>query len=94
MKKKLITHTDVVVGLDKKWPGFQKRVTEGVAQLHIAERIQELRHRAHLSQRKLAERIGTTQSNVARMENPDYHDYRVSTLSKIAEATRGRFVIS
>jgi ribosome-binding protein aMBF1 (putative translation factor) len=93
MRNKIITHKDVVAGLDRKWPGFKKRVAEGVAQLRIAERIQELRQRAHLSQKRLAEKIGTTQSNVARMENLDYRDYRVSTLAKIAEATRGRFVI-
>lgn len=93
MKKKIVTHTDVLAKLNRKWPGFKKEVAEGVARLHVAERIAELRHRAHLSQKALAEKIGTTQSNVARMENPEYNDYRVSTLAKIAEATNGSFVI-
>ncbi|MBI2119403.1 MAG: helix-turn-helix transcriptional regulator [Elusimicrobia bacterium] len=53
-----------------------------------------MRQRSRMSQKELAERIGTTQSVVSRMESSNYVDYRVSTLKRIADATGGSFVIS
>ena len=39
-----------------------------------------------LSQRKLAEMVGTTASAICRLENADYDRYSVPTLRKIADA--------
>ena len=47
--------------------------------------LRELRQEAGLSQRELAERIGSTQSAIARMEKGEAEP-RVSTLEKLAEA--------
>src|SRR5262245_50859221 len=58
-----------------------------LARLRLANQILEVRHRAGLSQEALAERIGTKQSAVARMERGGYTGYTVSTLAKIAAAT-------
>jgi transcriptional regulator with XRE-family HTH domain len=49
--------------------------------------LREMRQRAGLSQRELAERIGTTQSAVARMENGATQP-KFCTLEKLAEALR------
>jgi ribosome-binding protein aMBF1 (putative translation factor) len=57
-----------------------------VQRLRLANQILEVRQRAGLSQEALAERIGTKQSAVARMERGDYMGYTVSTLAKIAAA--------
>lgn len=94
MNKKIITHTEVMKELDKKWPGFRRKVKAEADRLHIAYRIAQLRQRSRMSQKELAERIGTTQSVVSRMESSNYVDYRVSTLKRIADATGGSFVIS
>jgi transcriptional regulator with XRE-family HTH domain len=47
--------------------------------------LRELRRRAGFSQRELAERIGSTQSAVARMEKGEAEP-RFCTLEKLAEA--------
>lgn len=52
----------------------------------ISTQIRLLREREGWSQRDLAERIGTTQSGVSRIESPDYSAWRIETLRKIAEA--------
>ena len=46
--------------------------------------------RAGLSQAALAQRIGTQQSGVARMENAGCTSYTTNTLAKIAAATGSR----
>ena len=65
---------------------FQKELAE----LKLAEQIQAARQSAKLSQAGLAERIGTKQAGVARMERADYTGYTVTTLAKIAAATGSR----
>lgn len=93
MREKIFTHNDVLNELEKKWPGFKKEVKAKADKLHIAYKIAEMRHRARLSQKALANKIGTKQSVVARMESPNYKDYRVSTLSKIAQALHSQLVV-
>ncbi len=58
-----------------------------LARLKLANQIVAARQKRHLSQRALAERIGTKQPTVARMERADYTGYTVTTLAKIAAAT-------
>lgn len=94
MKQKFVTHEEVMQKFEKKWPGVSKEIEAEISQLHIAGHITELRRQTKLSQKVLAEKIGTTQSAVARMESPGYHDYKVSTLFKIAQVTGGAFRIS
>lgn len=65
---------------------FQKELAE----LKLAEQIQAARQSANLSQADLANRIGTKQTGVARMERADYSGYTVTTLAKIAAATGKR----
>jgi ribosome-binding protein aMBF1 (putative translation factor) len=62
---------------------FQKEL----ARLKIANQIAALRKGCGLSQADLAERIGTKQTGVARMERASYTSYTVATLAKIAAAT-------
>jgi transcriptional regulator with XRE-family HTH domain len=54
--------------------------------------LREMRQSAGLSQRELAERIGTTQSAVARMEKGTAHP-KFCTLEKLAEALQRDFCI-
>ncbi len=58
-----------------------------LARLELANQILDARQRAGLTQAQLAERIGTKQPAVARMERGDYQGHNVGTLAKIAIAT-------
>jgi ribosome-binding protein aMBF1 (putative translation factor) len=52
-------------------------------QLRVAYQILELRKKAGISQEELAEKIGTTQGNVARMES-GRQNFTIQMLEKIA----------
>lgn len=52
----------------------------------IASQIRILRTKANLNQSQLAEKIGTKQSVISRLEDPDSGTVNLNTLLKIAEA--------
>ena len=52
----------------------------------VARTIYELREQAGLSQKELADKVGTTQSVVSRLEDSDYEGHSLSMLSRIAKA--------
>ena len=58
-----------------------------LAKLQLAHQIAAARKRAGLSQAQLAERIGTKQTGVARMERAGTTGFTTTTLAKIAAAT-------
>ncbi len=55
--------------------------------LKLANQIAAVRTHSRLSQAGLAEKLGTKQAGVARMERTGYKGYTVGTLAKIAAAT-------
>ena len=55
----------------------------------ISEMLKEARHKAHLTQEQLAEKIGTKKSYISRIENGKA-DIQLSTLFKIFEQGLGR----
>lgn len=59
----------------------EARVNAAVAQLIFATR-----NKAGLSQAELAERIGTKQSAISRLEDADYEGHSLSMLQRIATA--------
>ncbi len=59
----------------------------------LARRIFELRTKAGLSQRELAERVGTSASAICRLEDADYEGHSLSVLKRIAEALDKRVEI-
>lgn len=56
------------------------------ARINIAEQIYALRQERKLTQKELADMMGTTQSVISRFENTDYENERVETLQKLASA--------
>lgn len=70
-----------------KNPKIGKYYNEYGKQLEIAYQISELRKKDGMSQAELADKIGTTQSNVARME-AGQQNFTTDTLQKIAIALR------
>jgi len=74
-------------------PAYRQAYEGMAAEFELASAIISARSKAGLSQAELAERMGTKQPVVARLEsgnsNPSYH-----TLERIAEATGSRLIIS
>ena len=59
----------------------------------VARTIYELRSDAGLSQKELADLIGTTQSVISRLEDEDYEGHSVSMLNRIARALNQRLTV-
>jgi len=68
-----------------KDPKFKRYYNEYGKQLEIAYQILQLRKNKKMSQAELAKKIGTRQSNIARME-AGRQNFTTETLQKIAEA--------
>jgi len=85
MNKKIKKATDFQTYLNKqlKDKKFRKFYHEYGKQLEIAYQIAQLRKQANITQAELARRIGTTQSNIARMETGQ-QNFTIDTLNKIA----------
>jgi ribosome-binding protein aMBF1 (putative translation factor) len=54
--------------------------------IDLAMLVREMRHAAGLSQAALADRVGTTQSVIARLEDAEYAAHSLKTIEKIAAA--------
>ena len=52
----------------------------------IAMKVYECRKKARLTQKQLAERIGTQQSVISRIEDADYDGHSLGLLNRIARA--------
>ena len=63
------------------------------ANLDIARRLYELRTKAKLSQAELAQKVGTTQSVISRLEDADYDGHSLDMLRRIAAALQKRVEI-
>lgn len=62
--------------------------------LALGQLIYDLRTRAGLSQRELAERMGTTQSVISRLEEGGGARNRIDTLARVATALDRHLVVS
>ncbi len=76
---------DYLLKQELKNPKFRKYYDEYGKQLEIAYQILQLRKKKKLSQAQLAKKIGTKQSNIARMESGQ-QNFSIDILGKIAEA--------
>ena len=59
----------------------------------VARMIYDLRNDAGLTQKELAELVGTTQSVISRLENADYEGHSLSMLNRIAEALKQKMTV-
>jgi DNA-binding XRE family transcriptional regulator len=62
------------------------RVEEHMEQLVLAQDLLAMRESAGLTQRQLAELVGTSYSNISRLESATYTGHSLSMLRRIAEA--------
>src|SRR3990167_9710318 len=74
-------------------PSLQEEFDKADRAWDIAFQIRDLRQKAGLTQKQLAELVGTKQSNIARIENADYTRYTLTTLEKVTRALRAKLEI-
>jgi len=87
-KRKRIS--DAVEILQRRYyEGKPRRIAELEQQRaddEIARQIYELREKAGLTQKRLAELVGTTSSVISRLEDSDYDGHSLAMLKRIAAA--------
>jgi ribosome-binding protein aMBF1 (putative translation factor) len=77
----------------RKDPAFREAYEALEDEFALAAQVIEARARAGLTQAELAERMGTSQSAVARLESGKAHP-SVATLEKLAQATGSKLRIA
>ena len=81
--------------IKKKRPTPSAETRVAVEQdLALGQLIYDLRTQAGLSQRELAERMGTTQSVISRLEEGGGARNRIDTLARVATALNRHLVVS
>lgn len=75
-------------------PELETMVAEASINALVAQLIYEARTSASLTQKQLAELVGTKQPVIARLEDADYEGHSLSMLQKIAHALNRRVVIN
>lgn len=74
---------DQMIGDDEQ---LREMCEQATINAHVAQLIYDARTEARLSQKELADKIGTTQSVISRLEDADYESHSLSMLSRIAHA--------
>jgi transcriptional regulator with XRE-family HTH domain len=65
---------------------FRREYDETEEEFTIAREVIELRQRYNLTQKELAERVGTSQPAIARLESGNYRNLSLSFIRRIAVA--------
>jgi predicted transcriptional regulator len=76
----------IIDDLTENDPELEDLVREASLNAVVAQLIYEARTSRGLTQKELADRIGTKQSAIARLEDADYDGHSLSMLQKIAGA--------
>lgn len=71
----------------------QAAIAQARINFQVAQMIYDARAKAGLSQRQLAELVGTKQPVIARLEDADYEGHSLTMLQRIAEALNQRLEI-
>jgi DNA-binding XRE family transcriptional regulator len=72
---------------------FRRAYYDELGRLRLAHRIVELREKCGFTQSQLAAKVGTTQAGISRLENPNYRNYSLTTLEKVATALGARLKV-
>jgi|SRR5271165_1876955 len=73
---------------------YRNAYVESFLNSYVAAQIKVLREAYPLTQSELAEKIGTQQPGIARLENVNYSAWKVETLRKVARALKVRLKIT
>ena len=83
MKRK--TNFDKYLEAQLKDEDFAERFKKAGDAWEIALQITALRKEAGLSQKELAQRLGTSQQQISRLESPSYEGHSLSMLRRVAD---------
>ncbi|MBD2255297.1 helix-turn-helix domain-containing protein [Nostoc parmelioides] len=83
----------IIDNLTSSDPELEAMVAEASINAEVAQLIYEARTSSGLTQKQLAELVGTKQPVIARLEDGDYEGHSLSMLQKIAHALNQRVVI-
>ncbi len=97
MRKRHRTTSDGLAILDRRYfqgrPVRLRALAEARLNAQIAQEIYALRTRAGLTQKQLAELVGTTHSVISRLEDADYAGHSLKMLQRISAALNLRLEI-
>src|SRR5712692_8819186 len=71
-------------------PELAQTIEEESFNADIAQQVYDLRIEAGMTQRQLAELVGTQQSVISRIEDADYDGHSLTMLKRIAKALKRR----
>ena len=74
---------DKMVGDDTE---LRQMIADARVSSQVAQMVYEARMSAGLSQKELADLVGTCQSAIARLEDADYEGHSLTMLQRVAEA--------
>ncbi|MGB5924462.1 MAG: helix-turn-helix transcriptional regulator [Syntrophobacteria bacterium] len=87
MKNK--TNFDIFLEEQLQEPEFKKRFEQAGEAWEVALQLAALRKTRGLSQKQLADKIGTSQQQISRLESPSYQRHSFSMLRRVVEALGG-----
>jgi transcriptional regulator with XRE-family HTH domain len=87
MKNK--TNFDIFLEEQLKDPEFKKKFEQAGESWEVAIQLAALRKARGLSQKQLADKIGTSQQQISRLESPSYQGHSLSMLRRVVEALGG-----
>ena len=79
------TNFDKYLEEQLKDPVFSERFQKAGKAWDIALQLAALRRESGMSQKDLAEKVGTSQQQISRLESPSYEGHSLSMLRKVAE---------
>lgn len=86
-KRKVITDAvEILRQMDGHGPEDDALIAHFELEYRISMVIYDARKRAGLTQKQLADLVGTTQSVISRLEDADYEGHSLSMLQRIAKA--------
>lgn len=80
----------IIDKMNRNDPELQEMVAVASINAEVAQLIYDARTKAGLTQKELAELIGTKQPVIARLEDADYEGHSLSMLQKIARVLSSR----
>lgn len=92
MKKK--TNFDKYLDTQLEDPDFAARFKDSGAAWDVAVKIAALRKQAGYSQKALANKLGTSQQQISRLESPSYEGHSLSMLRRVARALGSEIHVS
>lgn len=79
------TNFDLYLEDQLKDPDFVERFKKAGEAWDVAIQLAGLRKKSGLSQKELAQRVGTSQQQISRLESPSYEGHSLGMLRRVAE---------